>query len=157
HCVWLIPLVNLGVFLALGLVGSGIILVWPRHGRRLFTRGVCALALLPMVLVAFSRIYTLAWLVLMLGLAARLGPLLERHRRILGRAILVSLPAALAMVAISGISLWVGDRIQQVRESARPLPPPRSPNVLLIVLDTVAADHLGLQGYNRATSTTLGE
>ena len=60
-------------------------------------------------------------------------------------------------MAILGASLWVGDRIKQARESARPLPPPGSPNVLLIVLDTVAAGHLSLHGYDRATSTTLAE
>ena len=42
-------------------------------------------------------------------------------------------------------------------QAARPLPPPGSPNVLLIVLDTVAAGHLSLYGYDRATSTTLVE
>ena len=43
------------------------------------------------------------------------------------------------------------------REEARPLPPPGSPNVLLIVLDTVGADHLSLHGYNRPTSPTIDE
>ena len=73
------------------------------------------------------------------------------------RFVLVSFPAAVAIVAILGASLWVGDRIKQARESARPLPPPGSPNVLLIVMDTVAAGHLSLHGYDRATSTTLVE
>ena len=41
---------------------------------------------------------------------------------------------------------------------AVPAPPaPASPNVLLIVLDTVAANHLGLHGYGRPTSPTLDE
>ena len=51
-------------------------------------------------------------------------------------------------------SLWIGDRVKLARE-ARPLPPPGSPNVLLIVMDTVAAGHLSLHGYSRATSPTL--
>ena len=49
------------------------------------------------------------------------------------------------------VFLWsspmVGDRIKEWRERARPLPPLGSPNVLLIVLDTVAAGHLSLYGY----------
>ena len=49
------------------------------------------------------------------------------------------------------------DRLKEWREAARPLPPPGSPNVLLIVLDTVAADHLSLYGYNRPTSPTIDE
>jgi arylsulfatase A-like enzyme len=50
-----------------------------------------------------------------------------------------------------------GDRLGESREAARPLPPPDSANVLLIVLDTVATRHLGLYGYDRPTSPTLDE
>ena len=46
HFVWLIPLSNVCVFLALGLLGCGVILVWPRRGRWLFARGLCATAAL---------------------------------------------------------------------------------------------------------------
>ena len=38
-----------------------------------------------------------------------------------------------------------------------PLPSPASANALLIVLDTVAAEHLSLYGYERATSPTMVE
>ena len=37
------------------------------------------------------------------------------------------------------------------------MPAPGSPNVLLIVLDSVVADHLSLYGYNRPTSPTIDE
>src|SRR5262249_52911283 len=40
---------------------------------------------------------------------------------------------------------------------SHPMPSPASDNVLLLVLDTVAADHLGLYGYDRPTSPTLDE
>ena len=42
-----------------------------------------------------------------------------------------------------------------MREAGRPLPPADSPNVLLIVLDTVRADRLSLYGYPRATTPIL--
>jgi arylsulfatase A-like enzyme len=157
HFVWLIPLSNLCVFVALGLAGCGVILVWPSRGRWLFARGLGAFALLPILLVAFPRIYTLAWFVVALALAAHLIPIIERRRRGFRRFVLVSFPMAVAVVASLGAWLLVGDRIKQVRESARPLPPQGSPNVLLIVMDTVAAGHLSLFGYDRATSTTLVE
>ncbi len=157
HFVWLIPLSNLCVFLALGILGCGVILIWPSRGRWLVTRGLGAICFLPSVLVAFSRIYSLAWLVVAVGLAAQLVPLVERNRRRFHKLILASFPLAVAFVASLGASLWVGDWIKQARENARPLPPPRSPNVLLIVLDTVAAGHLSLHGYDRATSPTLVE
>ncbi len=48
-----------------------------------------------------------------------------------------------------------GDVLARRREAARPLPPPGSPNVLLVVLDTVRADHLGSYGYERPTTPNL--
>ena len=58
---------------------------------------------------------------------------------------------------ILAASCWGADRLKKWREASRPLPPPPSPNVLLIVLDTVGADHLSLFGYNRPTSPTIDE
>jgi arylsulfatase A-like enzyme len=157
HFVWLIPLSNVCVFLALGLFGSLVILLWPRRGRWLMARGLCGLTLLPSLIVAFPRIYCLAWLAVALGAATRIVPIVERNRHVFERVVLVSLPVAAGIVGVLAGSLWVGDRVEQARENAQPLPPPGSPNVLLIVLDTVAAGHLSLYGYERATTTTLTE
>ena len=157
HFIWLVPIANCAIFLMLGIFGCCLILVWPRRGRWLFFRVVGALALLPALLVAFPRIYTLAWLIVALGSAARLVPLFERAGPSFRRFVAVSLPVAMSIVAILGASLWAGDVIKQRRENGRELPPPDSPNVLMIVLDSVAAGHLSLNGYERATSTTLAE
>ena len=157
HFVWMIPLSNLCVFLALGLVGCGVVLVWPSRGRWLITRGLGAIALLPAILVAFPRIYGLAWLIVALGLAVRVVPLIERRSPVFRQFVLVSFPPAVVVVAILGASLWAGDWIKQAREDARPLPPPGSPSILLIVMDTVAVRHMSLHGYERSTSTTLIE
>ena len=54
-----------------------------------------------------------------------------------------------------GGSVFGGDWLKQRREAGRPLPPANSPNVLLIVLDTVRADRLSLYGYQRRTTPTL--
>ena len=118
---------------------------------------LAALVLLPSILVAFPRIYSLAWMLVAIGLASRLVPLIERNGRVF---------TAIRPGQFSGGrrgrgepgSSHLGRRpIKQERENARPLPPPGSPNVLLVVMDTVAAGHLSLHGYNRATSTTLAE
>ena len=52
---------------------------------------------------------------------------------------------------------WVvgGEWLAERREASRPLPPGDPPNVLLITLDTVRADHLSLYGYGRPTSPVL--
>ena len=115
HFVWLVPVTYLCVFLALGLLAWIVGLAWPRRGRWLCARVWCALALLPMVLVAFPRIYGLAWLVLALGVAARLVPLFERNARGFQWFVQASFPVALGMVVILGASPWVGDRIKQLR------------------------------------------
>ncbi len=157
HFGWLIPLSNLGVFLVLGLLGCLFIVVWRRQGRWIFSRALCALTILPSILVAFPRIYALAWLALALGAATRLVPLIEQKGRTLRRVVWASLPAMVAIVAILAAAIGMGDWSRQKREASRPLPPSGSPNVLLIVLDTVAAGHLGILGYHRPTSTTLTE
>jgi arylsulfatase A-like enzyme len=157
HFVWLVPLSNLCVFLSLGFVGCVIIVVWPRNGRWLFTRVLGALILLPSLLVAAPRIYSLAWLVMALGIATWLLPLVECRSRGFRRIVIVTFPAVVGLVAILGASIWVGDWKSERRAREHPLPPPGSPNVILIVMDTVAAGHLGLQGYHRATSISLAE
>jgi arylsulfatase A-like enzyme len=157
HFVWIIPLTDLGLFLAVGLMGGIAIVVRPRHGRRLVAIVLCALMVLPTLLVLFPRVYGIAWLVTALGVATRLVPFLERNVRVFRRFVQISFPVVLGSVAILGATPWVGDRSKQSRENACPLPPPGSPNVIFIVLDTVAAGHLSLLGYDRATSTSLTE
>ena len=157
HFVWMVPAANLCVFLALGVVGYVLALAWPCRGRWLFLRVLCALTLLPALLIAFPQIYSLAWLLVSLGVAPRLVPLLERRAQAFRRLVPVSLAGILLLVAILAATPWFLDRNKLSREIARPLPPPGSPNVLLIVMDTVAAGHLSLHGYNRTTSKTLVE
>ena len=60
-------------------------------------------------------------------------------------------------MAILALSVWGPRWIAQRREEARPLPAKAAANVLLVVLDTVGADHLSLHGYARPTSPTLEE
>jgi len=58
------------------------------------------------------------------------------------------------VAAVAGL-VFGGDRLKEWQESRRPLPHADSPNVLLIVLDTVRADRLSLYGYHRPTTPTL--
>jgi arylsulfatase A-like enzyme len=155
--IWLVPLANMIIFLVLGVLGSIVIALWPKRGRWLVIRALAALGVLPMLLVAGPRIFSLAWLVVALGIAAHVVPLMERRARLFWRVVVGTLPAALTVVAILAASLWWIDLTNERREAARPLPPREAPNVLLIVMDTVAASHTSLHGYERTTSTTLEE
>ncbi len=155
HFIWLIPVTNLLVFLTFGSVLCMVVFAWPRSGRWVATRLLCALTLLPPLLVAFPQLYGFAWLIVALGIAVRLVPVLERYVALFRLTWKVSFPIAAGVVAALAASLWAGDRLKERREVARPMPPLGSPNVLLIVLDTVAAGHLSLHGYHRPTSTTI--
>jgi arylsulfatase A-like enzyme len=157
HFPWLVPVSNLCVCLALGSVGCIACLAWPRRGHGLFVRLLCAVTFLPTLLIGFPRIYNSALVVVALGLAARIVPIIQRHAVGFRRFVALSLPVALGTVAILAALPWAGDQFKQSRARARPLPPPGSPNVLLIVLDTVAAGHLSLYGYDRSTSRALAE
>jgi arylsulfatase A-like enzyme len=157
HFVWLIPATNVLFFLALGLILCVVTAQSPRRGSWLAVRLLCALTVLPALLIAFSRVYGLAWFLMTLGVATRLVPVLERHRTGFTRMVRLSFPVVAAVAPVLATSIWVEDRIKEWRAAARPTPAPTSPNVLLLVLDTVAAGHLSLYGYNRPTSPTIDE
>ena len=157
HFVWLTPLVYLGLFPVVGSIGWFMSLAWPAPGRRLVAHALVTFVLLPICLVLFPRIYAFAWFLLALGVSSRLVPVLDRNARSFRRFVQISFPVALLALAIMAASPWVVDRLAHSRENARPLPPAGSPNVLFIVLDTVAAGHLNLYGNARATSTSLIE
>jgi arylsulfatase A-like enzyme len=157
HFVWIVPLTNVCLFLAIGLLVYLTALAWPRRGQWLGARLICALVLLPAMFVAFERFYALASFIFTLGVAMRLVPLFERNPGGLKRLVRISFPVLVLTIMILAASIWIGDGIKQYRENARALPPPGAANVLLIVMDTVAAKHLSLHGYGRETSTTLAE
>ena len=58
HFVWLIPVANLCIFIALAVIGSAVVFIWPHRGRWLFTRTLAAFTVLPPLLAAFPKIYT---------------------------------------------------------------------------------------------------
>jgi arylsulfatase A-like enzyme len=155
HFVWIIPLANLILFTALGVLLALVTRFWRNLGSRLSLRLLGALALLPALLLLFPRIYGIALFLVGLAIATRAAALIERNRaRFLGFfrwsfAVLAVVAAALP------IWLFAGNYLAIRNESARPLPAPGSPNVLLIVLDTVRADHLSLYGYSRRTTPNL--
>ena len=81
--------------------------------------------------------------------------MLERHEARSRRGLIGGFSALFGLVAIvAGLSAgerWLGQR----REAGRPLPAAGTPNVLLIVLDTVRADRMSLYGYHRPTTPVL--
>ena len=109
-----------------------------------------------MLLAAVPQIYGLALVVVALGLSARLVPVVGRHGAAFRRIVLYSSPILALTLAALAAAPRVADGIKQRREERRPIPLD-APNILLIVMDTVAADHLDLYGYARPTSPAIDE
>ena len=157
HFVWLVPVANLGIFIALAVIGSAVVLIWPHRGRWLFTRTLAALTVLPPILAALPKIYSAALLLVAAGIGIRIVPIIERNYWRFRPFSLAGFLLPFTIVAILAGSVFYRDHSKQIAENARPLPPPGSPNVLMLVLDTVAAGHASVNGYNRATTNTLSE
>jgi arylsulfatase A-like enzyme len=155
HFVWLAPLSNLLLFLVLGLCFALVTGLWPRVGGWLCPRLIVFLATLPMLVLLGPAIYPQAWAILALGIAWRSVPLLERNPTALRRKVLFTLPCLLGFALFLAAWMIGGDRLKVLRAAGRPLPSGDAPNILLITLDTVRADHLSLYGYERRTSPTL--
>jgi arylsulfatase A-like enzyme len=155
HFVWLVPILSLLLFLALGVLTAMATWQWPRRGGWLGVRLILVAACLSILLLLGRGIHPAALSILAVGLAARVAPGLERAsadwwRRLLPAAVLLA-----GAVLIQGGWLVGGDVLKRWREEATPVPPAGSPNVLLVVLDTVRADHLSAYGYERPTSPNL--
>jgi arylsulfatase A-like enzyme len=155
HFLWLGPLSNLLFFLGIGFLLAVILRFSPRIGGWLGIRLICAVAVLPTLLAAGPQIYPEAWAILGVGFGVQAAPMVERHITSWRRKLLWTFVLMCALVLLLAGGICLDDRVKQARETGRPLPPANSPNVLLIVLDTVRADHLSLYGYGRATTPTL--
>jgi arylsulfatase A-like enzyme len=157
HFVWLTPLINLALFFILGLALSILVRCTRQRGRSIAGYVLCALTLLPAVWAALPRIYGAAGFLFAAGIASRLTPLLERRKAGLARLVRLSYPAVASVAPILAVYLLGTDQLKAWRENARALPPAGSPNILVIVMDTVAADHLSLHGYSRRTTPAIDE
>src|SRR5208337_4595710 len=113
------------------------------------------LTLLPAFMVGLPQIYPAALLLVTLGIVEQSISLVGRHGHRSWRIVRLGLPVMILLVV--SLMSWslLKETINSRRVSSRPMPPKDSPNVLLIVLDTVGADHLSLHGYRRPTSPTL--
>jgi arylsulfatase A-like enzyme len=151
HFVWLVPLIDLALFLGWGALLALATRLWPRRAGWLSPRLSVTWAILPVLAEAGRQVHTESWLLLAMGIAACLTPVIERHSASLRRWLALSMPVLLGMVLLQAGWIFASDRLADWREARRPWPPSKSPNVL----DTVRADHLSLYGYPRPTSPNL--
>ena len=102
HFAWVGPLVSLVLFLSVGLLLAGLTKLWPRQVGWLSPRLLCTWAVMQVLVVVGRGIYTEAWLILAMGVAVRLAPLIERHASGMRRRLMYGLPVLLSLVLVQG-------------------------------------------------------
>lgn len=108
------------------------------------------------VLILATRVHHLAALAVSIGLGTRvaawIGRDVERRVRGLGRAAGV---VALVLVVVSGWREWTLRRGERQAVASLPEAAEGTPNVLVIILDTVRAASMSFLGYSRQTTPNL--
>lgn len=154
HYLWMIPLSHLVVFATVGMALELLARTRTKVALMLVPRALACLGALALLL-AFRELNPIASILLALGIAARVVPLGQRVGPQFTRLVRTSLPALIVAL----VALVVGRHAQLAwsahQASNRPIPTADSPNVLLIVLDTVRAQSLSLYGYHRPTTPQL--
>jgi arylsulfatase A-like enzyme len=155
HFTWMVPVAHLGLFLAAGLP----LALAGRFFRGQLTRYsswlLAALGLASLLLMV-QGLHPAAAAVLSLGLGRPVSRIVADRERTFARLVRWTLPAMLVAVAALGASAYYHVALEEGRTlAALPAARPGAPNVLLVVLDTVAADHLSLHGYRRDTMPNL--
>ena len=157
HFAWMTPAGDLLIFALLGLLVTALGYWLPGLVRWVRWRLAVALTLLTLLLT-IEGLYTIAAVILALGVGSWVGPALDRRARGLVRIACTTLPI------LAGISLIVGlvvhNRVISAERRALAALPPAAPgavrkNVLLIVLDNVRAASMSLYGHDRPTTPNL--
>jgi arylsulfatase A-like enzyme len=155
HFIWMVPASELAIFGAWGLS----LAIVARWSRRLPTRwAVGSFVFLACVsqLLLVRGLNSLTCGLLAAGIAFRSAPWIAARLPRFGRLIRHGTPALIAILAL--LVGWAVAREALGRSrpvAARAAPGDQAPNILLIVLDTVRADHLRLYGYDRDTTPNL--
>lgn len=154
--LWVAPALNLSLFL---LITAGLLALLGLAGRTTdakFLAGMFSGATLFSLLLLLGIMHQVAALILSLGVAVQTARSLRGRE---GRAIKlfrrsVAYLIAIAVFLAAGGAIWNGWR--ESRSIAK-LPPSRAgaPNLLLITLDTLRADHLPSYGYERHTGPNI--
>jgi arylsulfatase A-like enzyme len=116
----------------------------------LFAIGVFCLLVIPeLVKLALPGAdYRVRWCIAALG-AFQITRTVNRHLHIRFAAWMIGVPALVALCALSF------GRVRELSQLSALPSPPNSPNVLVIIVDTLRADHLSTYGYQRDTSPYL--
>lgn len=151
--IWISPIVDVLLFAALAVI----VLLAARIYRQLPTSPILVFALTFLAvydwLTLTERLYHRACLLLALGVAVAFTRWFYAHNERGFAFWRKTLPWLLAAWLLIFIGMKGGERLNERRQLASlPAAQPGAPNVLIIVIDTLRADHVSAYGYARATT-----
>jgi arylsulfatase A-like enzyme len=154
--LWISPIVDVTLFL---LIGLAIVLVsrpWPKlPAFRAAVFAFSALTLFDWLLIP-HRLYYIACLLLPLGVGVVFSRWANSQQLVLLCFWRRTLPVLGLLLIAAVIAVQGGSRLRERRQLANlPAATPGSPNVLVILIDTLRADHVSSYGYSRATTPNI--
>jgi arylsulfatase A-like enzyme len=154
--LWISPIVDLVFFLLIACAVMLVSRVFPRlPGLRVLVFILVSLTAYDWLLVT-GRLYKHACLLLALGLAVALTRWLKKHEV---SAVLFwkrSTTVLLGVFLVLLVGIEGGKRLHEFYWTSHlPAATPGSPNILLIVVDTLRADHVSSYGYSRQTTPQI--
>jgi arylsulfatase A-like enzyme len=157
HRLWMTPAADALLFLLPGLLLALLVRFAPRRiSLRLCVTIFAFLAALSLAVFFDRKIHRAALLIFSAGVGIQAGRLALKHHAGFQKLVKRTLPALAAVVVMLGVGLVGWQRFAE-RRALRNLPVAsgETPNVLLLILDTVRSLELSLHGYERATSPQL--
>jgi arylsulfatase A-like enzyme len=155
HYLWMIPLGELVHFGVCGVVVGLLGRIWPKGALRLAGYGLVGLAAMKLILFV-PGLRKLTYFLLACGFASLLGPVVEARIRRFRFSVWRSISWLSGAIVVLACVSYGRELLPELLARGRlPAAKAGSPNVLLIVLDTVRADALSLYGYERGTSPNL--
>lgn len=154
--VWRGPIANLALYALAGVVLTAVFRTRSRTTALGVTTGVFVFAGIVGPVLQFPRLHPYAALLLAAGIAMQVARFVmadvDRARRVVS----ATKPWVVGLCALAALG-FLGLREVRTRraEAALPALPGTTPNILLIVLDTVRAQSLGVYGNARATSPNI--
>ena len=154
--VWVAPLVYALTFGLIAL-GFGALQVAVRQAvARRMALVACSMLVFVSPLASSGRIGQIPVLLLSLGLALTVKRMLPKEPDAQAQFFRRVLPWLAVSVVVLFAACETGERWAEARRLARlPAADPHAPNILVIVLDTLRADHVSSYGYHRETTPVL--
>jgi arylsulfatase A-like enzyme len=154
--LWISPIADLLLFVALAVL----IAVCARVSRRLPAIRVLVFLLTFLSIydwiASTERIYHFACVLLAIGIAMAVNRHVRQHELRCLQFWRQSTLALTAVVLLLALGMKGGERLAERNQvSALPAAAPGSPNILLIVVDTLRADHVSSYGYSRPTTPNI--